>query len=88
MFLNDLNISTINPDQKESLEQPTGLQKVIDSINAMLNGKTPGPDGFPMEFYKAFVSKIAPLLLKMFENSLENAKLPKSLTEAFITLIS
>lgn len=44
--------------------------------NALQNGKTPGPDDFPVEFYKAFASKLAPLVWKMFKNSLKNAKLP------------
>lgn len=87
-FLNVLNIHTINQiDQKERLEQPINLQEIIDSINAMQNGKTPGPHGYTVEFYKAFAIKLAPLLLKMFENSLNNAKLPQSRTEAFIILI-
>lgn len=53
----------------------------------MQNGKTPGPDGYTVEFYKAFATKLAPLVLKLFENSLNNEKLPQSLTETFITLI-
>ncbi len=87
VFLDGLNIPKINLEQKENLEQPINLQEVIDSINAMQSSKTPGPDGYPVEFYKAFAHKIAPLLLKMFTNSLENVKLPQTLTEAFITLI-
>lgn len=86
-FLSDLNIQTIDSNQKEKLEQPIDLQEILDSINAMQNGKTPGPDGYTVEFYKAFAPKLAPILLKMFENSLNNGKLPQSLTEAFITLI-
>ena len=53
----------------------------------MQNGKTPGPDSYSVEFYKTFPPKLAPLLLKMFENSLHNTELPQSLTEAFLTLI-
>ncbi len=84
MFLDGLNIPKINLEQKENFEQPINLQEVIDSINAMQSSKTPGPDG---SFYKAFAHKIAPILLKMFENYLENLKLPQTLTEAFITFI-
>ncbi len=87
MFLDGLNIPKINLEQKENLEQPINLQEVIDSINAMQSSKTPGPDEYPVSFYKAFAHKIAPLLLKMFENYLENVKLPQTLTEAFITFI-
>ncbi len=40
----------------------------------MQSSKTPGPDGYPVEFYKAFAHKMALLLLKMFEIILENLK--------------
>ncbi len=77
MFLDGLNIPKMYLEQKENLEQPINLQEVIDSINAMQSSKTSGP----------VAHKIAPLLLKMFTNSLENLKLPQTLTEAFITRI-
>jgi len=57
------------------------------AISALQSGKTPGLDGFPIEFYKKFSTKLSPLLLNMFEYSLSQATLPKSLTEALITLL-
>lgn len=30
-------------------------------------GKAPGPDGFPIEFFKTFGPKLISLLLKVFE---------------------
>lgn len=35
----------------------------------MQNGKAPGPDDFPVDFYKEFLQQLAPLLLDMFNNS-------------------
>lgn len=52
----------------------------------MQSGKAPGPDGFPIEFYK-FSSKLSPLLLSMLNHSLEQATLPSSLTQAHITVL-
>lgn len=61
--------------------------KLFFSISAMQSGKTPGPDGYPIEFYKNFSPKLAPLLLEMFNHSLNVGTLPQTLTEANIILL-
>lgn len=53
----------------------------------MQSGKSPGPDGYPVEFFKKFSNQLAPLLLKMFEDSLQKGTLPPTLTQASISLI-
>lgn len=51
-------------------------EEICFSIKAMQSHKAPGPDGFPVKFLKKFIDKLAPLLLLMFNESLENAVLP------------
>ncbi|KAF7645264.1 hypothetical protein LDENG_00207280 [Lucifuga dentata] len=77
----------LKQDQRTALEQPIQLQEIEESIRLMQTGKTPGPDGFPVEFYKKFSSKIAPLILSMFEYSFKQSTLPQTLTEAIITVL-
>lgn len=86
-FLANVKLPSVKQDQKSNLDKPLQLQEIEDSIKAMQSGKTPGPDGFPVEFYKKFSSKLSPLLLSMFNNSLEQSKLPPSLTQAHITVL-
>lgn len=52
-------------------------------------GRPPSPDSYPIEFYKRkCIDKITPpLLLKMFNDSLGWGTLPRTLTEALITLL-
>lgn len=53
----------------------------------MQSGKSPGPDGFPVEFFKRFSAKLIPLLLNMITESLASGILPKTLTSAQISLL-
>lgn len=53
----------------------------------MHNGKSPGPDGFIVEFYKTYSSLLAPILLRMYNDSLKNGKLPPSLYTASVSLL-
>ena len=53
----------------------------------MQSGKSPAPDGLPIEFFKKFSTKIAPLLLNMLNESLISGILPPSLRQASVSLI-
>ena len=51
------------------------------------NNKAPGPDGFGAEFYKAYSTLLAPLILRMFNHSREAGSLTNSLYQGNIALL-
>lgn len=53
----------------------------------MNSGKSPGPDRYPVEFYKRFSNQLVPLLLEMFNYSYSHGSLPPTLVQASISLI-
>ena len=86
-YLDNIDIPTIDILTQLSLNQPITLGEIYDSIREMNNGRTSGPDGLSSEFYKKFSTHLAPLLLDMFNHSLSTGTLPKTLTEASISVI-
>ena len=60
----------------------------IDSvIKTFPTNKSPGPDGFPGEFYQTNKEELIPILLKLFQMTEEDGTLPKTEYDATITLI-
>lgn len=52
----------------------------------MPNGKCPGPDGFPLEFFKKFWPEIHPILMPTIKNILKDG-IPPSWKQASISLL-
>ena len=86
-FLQNLDIPKVDPITANELDVPLNVEEIKSSIKAMQNNKSPGPDGFPVEFFKKFINKLAPLLNSVFNESLERGSLPPTLTQASISLL-
>ena len=59
-------------------DAPILAHEISDIINALPNGKTPGPDRLPCRFYKTFSTTISLILQKVFEESATHQELPDS----------
>lgn len=85
MFLNDL--PNLKKDSADMLDKPLALEELQAAVGGMQNGRTPGIDGLPVEFYKAFWSVIGQDLLGMLNASITDGKLPLSCRRAVLTLV-
>ena len=86
-FLEKYNFPKLNQEEIENLNSPitsTEIETVIRNLSA---NKSPGPDSFTAEFYQKFREELTPILLKLFQKTAEEGKLPNSFCEATITLI-
>ena len=63
LFSNDLPCLSV--EETNSLDSQITLNECLTSMKSMENGKSPGIDGFPVEFYNVFWLDIADLFMKM-----------------------
>lgn len=57
------------------------------AISRLKANKSPGPDGFPSDWYKAFRNELIPSLLEACNTVLKDSKMPPTWREAVISVI-
>jgi hypothetical protein len=63
------------------------IAEVRENIRTLPNGKSPGIDGIPGEFYKKFANEVSGLLVEVYQEAMGKELLPKPLRTALLTLI-
>ena len=69
------------------MNRPITADEIETLIKKLPTHKSPGPDGFTGEFYKAFKKELTPTLHRLFEKIQTDGRLPNSFYEANIILI-
>ena len=86
-FLEKYNLPKLNEEEVESLNRPVMPDEFETVIKQLLTHKSPGPDSFTGEFYRAFKGELTPMLHRLFQKIQEDGRLPNSFYEANIILI-
>ena len=65
-FLEKYNLPKLNEVEAESVKRPITADEIKTVIKKLPTHNSPGPDGFTGEFYKTFMEKLTPILLRLF----------------------
>ena len=86
-FLEDVHVKQISNDQRIFLDTPLTLLELERALKKMAKKKSPGSDGFPVEFYRHFWGELKTFFLKMVQQSVQRGALPWTLREEILTLV-
>lgn len=65
IFLDQLQFETLTVEVKVDIT----MEELLQAIKSINSGKSPGPDGLPIEFYKTFHKQLLTPLLDMLNES-------------------
>lgn len=85
-FLNALD-SRLSSEDRLFCDRKVNKAEVLTSLKKLSNGKAPGVDGLPVEFYKFFWPKLGDAYLDLLEECFCVKELPLSMRTSIITLI-
>lgn len=86
-YILSTDMPSITDDQREILNKPITTTELDAALKKLKSNKTPGPYGIPGELYKAVQGILGEKMLEVYNEALEDTKIPQSWTEALITII-
>lgn len=86
-FFQSIQLPKLSAEDTSSLEGDISEAEINQAIKSMKVGKAPGPDGFPIEFYKAFYKQLSPMLRKVYAEALQLGSLPPTMSQAVISVL-
>ena len=77
----------LNETDRKELEGPITYQEALKSLKAMKNRKSPGADGFTVEFFKFFFGDIGNFLVRSINEGFEKSQLSVTQRQGVIICI-
>ena len=81
------NAPSLSDNEKEMLEGQITEQELLAALKTSENGKSPGSDGFTVDFYKFFWNDIKHFLLKSINEGLKRGEMSITQRHGIITLL-
>lgn len=86
-YLGSQSFSQLQDDQGAFLDAPITLVEMADALKSMARGKSPGPDGLPLEVYVRYQKDILPTSLGTNLHAFQLGALPESFYDASIVIL-
>ena len=77
----------VSEDIRQKHNEPFSKEEILKAIKQMNTGKCPGSDGFPIEFYKVFWTRIGDIFYEAIQYSYDNKALHRTMCNGIINLI-
>ena len=85
-FLSKVEVS-LKDQEINDCECALSAEEISRAVRGLSQGKTPGSDGLPLEFYVKFWDQLCPILLQLYNFSFDQGFLSSSMQESVTRLI-
>jgi hypothetical protein len=85
-FLGELD-AALSEENKSFCDRPLSKVEVAICLKKLSNGKAPGIDGLPIEFYKAFWPLLVDPYMTLLDECYQHKEMPLTMRTSVITLI-
>ncbi len=86
MFRN-VEVPILEDADRDGIEVDIQLTEIEQALKKMKSGKTLGPDGFPIEFYRTFSPKLLLFQCKVYAEPFKVKSLSPTMTQATISVL-
>lgn len=86
-YLEPIDFPVLTVKYRDNLDAPITTDELLKALKSLQSGKSPGPDGIPVEFYKQYAEELTGKLQAMLTEAQQLETLPYSLSEAVIVVI-
>ena len=86
-IIDDNNVRKLDDNTSKQLEGKLTAEEILYAIKNMKNDKSPGIDGFPVEFFNIFWGRIKFVVMRALNEGYEKGEMSETLKYAVITCI-
>lgn len=83
----DMELPKISEEDHDRIKKFIKTSEIKNAIEVAAKGKTPGPDGIPVEFYKIFENELSPILTEAVNNMFLRSEFDRDFNHSITTLI-